>query len=101
MSVETMVYVGWSALAYLIISRIVIVKLARNHVEAARYPGIAPMDYFPVNFPSEAAKELSAFWKVAVAHPRTLIGVLAGLHVVVWFLILIVVLGLGLPRLFT
>lgn len=100
MSDETMVYVGWSALAYLIISRIVIVRLARNPVEAARYPGIAPMDYFPVNLPGEAAKELSTFWKVAVAHPRTLIGAMAGLHVVVWFLILVVALGLVLPRLF-
>jgi hypothetical protein len=86
MRFEVYWYLVCFGIAFLVISRIVIVKLARSPAQSGRYPEIASMGYVATNFPSEASRELSAMWKAGVSNPRTLIGALAALHVSVWFL---------------
>ena len=86
MSNEAYVYVGWFGLVFLIVSRIVVVKLARSPAQAGRFPEVASLDYVSANLPRELGRDLSAMWKAGVSNPRTLIGALAALHVSVWLL---------------
>ena len=86
MRFEVYWYLVCFGIAFMVISRIVIVKLARSPAQAGLLPEVASLDYVSANLPRELARDLHAMWKAGVSNPHTLIWALAALHVAVWFL---------------
>ena len=73
------------AFALLFATRALAIHLARRSSSADEaVAGIAKLELVPLNTLGEALRSVKSFWRVLVSRPGTPIGLLAGMHLLLW-----------------
>lgn len=88
----------FAAFVLLVTTRALAIHLSRRSNNADEVvAGVARLDFVPLNTPGEAIKSVKSFWRMFATKPGSPLGLLAGVHLLLWLtLIATVIIGIAM-----
>lgn len=82
----------FAAFALLIVTRALAIYISRKSIGAEKsITDISKLDFFPLNTPGEAIKSAKAFYRAFLDKPKSLTGIVAGIHLLLWLTLVLII----------
>ncbi|QHG87767.1 hypothetical protein ACCQ13_13610 [Xanthomonas sp. NCPPB 1638] len=93
--VEILILLLFAAFALLMATRALVIYISRKSVSTEKSViQVSEVDFFPPNTPGEAVRSVKAFCCVFLEKPRSVIGILAGIYLLLWLAIVLIIISL-------